>query len=168
MTKKEIFDIEQTNRDKIYLYKEGMFWIAYERSAYRFANYIRPYRATKKMINSIALEMVSLGFPVALLDSLDVEILDRGDKQAILKAPDPNQPNEREFEAWKDAIALHQPKPQNPETPKPNPQQPLPQLEITQIPSLADRLRDFNLANKTPMECMMFILELKNSLGDEI
>lgn len=33
MTQKEIYDLENANNNKIYLYREGIFWKAYERSA---------------------------------------------------------------------------------------------------------------------------------------
>lgn len=35
MTQQEIFEREKENKDLIYLYREGIFWKAYEKSAFR-------------------------------------------------------------------------------------------------------------------------------------
>jgi hypothetical protein len=44
------------------IYKEGVFWIAYEQSAYYF--YVQKgYKPTKKFIKCIGQEVVSIGFP---------------------------------------------------------------------------------------------------------
>ena len=68
MTKKEIIELEQVNRDKIHLFQEGSFWIAYERSAMRFVRSVRPYKVTKKEIKSLGASIASLGFPISALD----------------------------------------------------------------------------------------------------
>ncbi len=174
MTKKEILDIEKTNDDKIHLYKEGMFWIAYEKSAYRFITSVRPYRATRKFVQQVGEEMVSIGFPSAILDEINVEVLEKSERQITLQAPENEGATGKEFQAWKAQTALHIPRLQI----KPNQVKtrevtremsaPLPLPPVQQQSTITEKLRDFNLANKTPMECMMFVLDLKNSLGYEV
>ncbi|MDR1756205.1 MAG: hypothetical protein LBR65_04495 [Culturomica sp.] len=63
MTKKEILSLEQENVACIRLFLEGMFWIAYEQSAFRFFHSVRPHRVKKKFVKSVGCELVSLGFP---------------------------------------------------------------------------------------------------------
>ena len=87
MTKKEIFELEIQNTDRIYLFLEGMFWIAYERSAFRFVHSVKPYQVKKKFIKNIGCELVSLGFPATALDAVAAGLkrIDVSDKQIVFK-----------------------------------------------------------------------------------
>jgi hypothetical protein len=49
------------------IYKEGVFWIAYEQSAYYFW-LKKGYKPTKKLIKTVGKEIVSIGFPQNTLD----------------------------------------------------------------------------------------------------
>ncbi len=49
-TIKERIEQEQSNIDKIYLYKEGIFYKAYERSAYLWVNNICNYEIKKRYV----------------------------------------------------------------------------------------------------------------------
>lgn len=53
MTQKEIYDLEKTNKDRIYLYREGIFWKAYERSAFYLSGPGGKLKPTKKFIKSV-------------------------------------------------------------------------------------------------------------------
>ena len=48
LTQKEIIDREQTNTDSVWLYLEGSFYKAYERSAFAFCTRIKDYRVLRK------------------------------------------------------------------------------------------------------------------------
>jgi hypothetical protein len=50
----------------VHLYKEGVFWIAYEQSAYYFW-LMKGYKPTKKFVKAIKKEIVSIGFPQSAL-----------------------------------------------------------------------------------------------------
>lgn len=163
MTKKEIFELESDNFDHIHLFLEGTFWIAYEKSAFRFVKFVRPYRIKKKFIKNVGSEMASLGFPTSALDGLSssaptLEIVSRSDKQATLKVH--GTFTAEEFGQWKSEIPLLVPDTGNhvsdtsPEV-----------IDISNpIPGLTEiicRIRNFDIGNKTPLECMFFISELK-------
>jgi len=45
---KAIIAQESNNVGSIILFREGIFWRAYERSAYYFVKYIIPYEVTKE------------------------------------------------------------------------------------------------------------------------
>ena len=112
MTKQEIIAQESTNTDKIILHLEGTFWIAYERSAHRFVESIRPYSVKKKFIKTAAQEIVYLGFPQSILPNLDLDIIEQTEKQITLNAP--KTPTEEQFTLWKQSINYHtQEKPYN-------------------------------------------------------
>lgn len=43
-------ELEVANHDKLLLFKEGIFWRLYERSAYRCIKEIKPLKVTKKLL----------------------------------------------------------------------------------------------------------------------
>ncbi|GHT64926.1 hypothetical protein FACS189451_12640 [Bacteroidia bacterium] len=47
---------------EVKFYKEGVFWVAYEQSAYHIHQQ-KGYRATKKLVKILGQETVSIGFP---------------------------------------------------------------------------------------------------------
>ena len=58
----EIYRQEQCVRNCVILHREGMFWKAYEKSAYLFCTHIKPFKATKKRIKYMGgQEMISIG-----------------------------------------------------------------------------------------------------------
>lgn len=65
----EIISLEQVN-EGIVLYKEGIFWRAYELSAYRFVISIKVYKAKCKFYKNIKRDVVYMGFPVSYMDTI--------------------------------------------------------------------------------------------------
>jgi hypothetical protein len=62
---KEILEIESNNGGVINLFLEGIFWKAYEQSAYLFSANVEAFAINKKMIKNVQKEIVSLGFNTA-------------------------------------------------------------------------------------------------------
>tara|TARA_R110000823_G_scaffold315136_3_gene445873 strand:- start:397 stop:717 length:321 start_codon:yes stop_codon:yes gene_type:complete len=54
--------IVHTSLYEVKLYKEGVFWVAYEQSAF-FINLVKGYKPTKKWYKNIQKEVVQVGFP---------------------------------------------------------------------------------------------------------
>lgn len=113
MTLQEIIAAENRNTDKIYLHLEGIFWKAYERSAFAFIHRISRYKASKRFVKYLDAKVVSLGFPDAsrskvlgdrplVTDSADMLVLDAGSIDA------------EEYGRWKEALPLIVPKPATP------------------------------------------------------
>lgn len=67
MTFKEILEREEQNTGLVWLYREGMFMKAYERSAFFVHNYIHEFKLSKRYIKTVNQEVISLGFPVQTL-----------------------------------------------------------------------------------------------------
>ena len=63
----EIAAREDRNLYEIVLYPEGLFYKAYERSAFACVSRVSPFRPSKKHIKYCARDMVSVGFPAAVL-----------------------------------------------------------------------------------------------------
>jgi hypothetical protein len=143
----------------IHIYKEGVFWVAYEQSAYYFW-LKKSYKPTKKRIKSIEKEVVSVGFPQNTLDKRDsishcsLERDEPNVKTFLLEEPiDLNA-----FEKWKENMDISREKarlasPATCETPA-----------SSMEPAFVKQILAFPLSNKTPVECMLFLSELKNQL----
>lgn len=70
MKVQEILKIEKDNRTSIFLFKEGFFWRAYERSAFRFVKNIQKYSVIKRYIKCVKQDVVFIGFPLDNLDKI--------------------------------------------------------------------------------------------------
>ena len=67
MTFAEILSLEDTNADKIYLFREGVFLKAYEHSAFLCHTHVHPFKLSRRFIKSVNRHVISLGFPEASL-----------------------------------------------------------------------------------------------------
>ena len=63
----EIADRESRNENEIVLYPEGLFYKAYDRSAFACVNRIPTFKPSKKRIKYCAREVASIGFPASAL-----------------------------------------------------------------------------------------------------
>jgi len=138
----------------IHLWKEGVFWVAYEQSAYQVWK-MKQYKATKKFIKAAGMDVVSIGFPHV------------GTFADALQAPDETQSTHRvisidtpfvyeDFIQWKTNVPLKttpavSPTPAN--------------VEILRAASLREKIQNFDLSNATPMECMNFLAAIKKELA---
>ena len=67
MTFAQILESEDSNRNKIILYREGIFLKAYEHSAFLCFKYIHSFKLSYRFIKSVNRYVISLGFPDATL-----------------------------------------------------------------------------------------------------
>ena len=204
MTSLDFIRAEADNTDRILLYKEGLFWKAYERSAYILCQQVSAFKPTKKSLKSLGGgQIVSVGFPWKC-DGKYIGALERvqeTDERLTLAASSAIDP--ADFENWKAGLPLHSPAARavDVQAARTGPELPLaaacaPQ-SATRMPggafhtgvweetsddklplsagrtadftlstacAVAERVRQFNLAESTPMECMLFISELKKTL----
>ena len=175
MTKQEILDLERANSDKIHLLQEGSFWIAYERSAFRFVRTVKPYKVKKKMIKTVGCEVVSLGFPLKALYGIisegGLEIVERTDKRITLRAPDPL--TDEDFDLWKAESEVFIPKSKLQPELNPNEnayEMKTPSNAVTSVSGalmvIVHHIRNFSVENSTPMDCMFFVAELKRQIRE--
>lgn len=189
MTSKEIFESEQDNTEQIRLYAEGLFWKAYERSAYACCTQLRAFKATKRYIKAMDGEIVSIGFPKTSLSTLagEEQLISCDDKNVVLRCKEAI--DEKMFVAWKKLLPLatsaRKAKEASCTVPQPSadpliPSEvstsatvdtstpPTPQCDYAhkRTEMVVEKLRTYNLAEHTPMEAMMFIAELKRLLNE--
>lgn len=97
---------ESENTNVVHLWLEGMFWKAYERSAYLFVRRISGYKPYKKYVRSVGGEVVAIGFPSKaiekLLEGRSVEYVDS--KHYILNGFTVDAQELKNFQSWKKGI----------------------------------------------------------------
>src|SRR5574344_2003917 len=87
-----LLQTEETNVSHIFLYKEGVFWKAYQRSAYGLLRHCDvKYRVKHRYVKCVATDVLSVGFPeaalVRLFDGDRLEHLDEKRIRIALFAP---------------------------------------------------------------------------------
>ena len=161
---KDILDEEGRNDGTfIRLYAEGIFYKAYERSAWAACRVLHPFMVKKRNVRKVGQEVVSIGFPKTSLPKWAggrrIEPLGE-DSVLIHLSDDERMPfDEQEFSAWKSETALLSVSEAVPEQPKTE-QPALTSVEV----DICQSIRRFPIENKSPMECMLFVSELKNRL----
>ena len=171
MTTKGIMELERENLHTIILLREGIFWKAYEKSAYAFHHQIQPYKLTKKHVPSVNGELVSLGFPTGVTDNLlsGRKVLLSEDYKMIIES---ESIDIAAFEAWKEQIPLMPPIVKDGVAREG-------MVTMTRTPHLAtlphttdvvriiENIKLFNLESKTPVECMLFLMDIKKQLAEQ-
>ena len=107
MTSQDFIRTEAANTDRIILYREGLFWKAYERSAFAVCSQVRAFKTTKKALKTLGGgHLVSIGFPAASENAVcgALECISRGQDRVVFAAP--RAVDAAEFEAWKAAQPL--------------------------------------------------------------
>ena len=153
----DILELEQENT-QIILHKEGMFWRAYEHSAFLFVKHIKEYSLTKKFYKNVKQEVVYLGFPKNSISKIEnickkqnLSFTEENNQIKIigLKAFDKN-----DFLSWKNNITISESE-SVAQSPCPH------SLKENEI---IEKIRKFLVISKTPIECQAFIVELQSEL----
>jgi hypothetical protein len=158
----EIFDIEKENLSSCFLIKDGIFWRAFEKSAYWFVTNLKPYSITKKHFKGQNSDVVYLGFPNGILTELLSMAEDKGfkvDKLEKLITINGIEMSEC-FDQWKEALPY--------QMPDDNKKNMVNEPEEKYDSGLVARIRKFPVAERTPIECQQFIIELQNSINGTI
>lgn len=166
----EILCLESSNTHFIRLYREGIFYKAYERSAYAFVTDVQPFMVKKRFMKSAGRAVVSIGFPSEGLHKHfapeRVKKLENGVEIELTQEIDIEA-----FEAWEKGIAL------TPEVAKTKvaattPTTPSANATVMAPPPMAScteqeavmKIRMYPIEGKTPLDCMLFLSELKKTL----
>ncbi len=171
MTFREVFDSEKENIGKIILYREGLFWKAYERSAYHFVSYVNSYKVSRKHVKSLADDVVSVGFPTSVLEAHKGKFEIESEEYGRVIIITGKQIDDAAFTAWKAAVPMAV---GTPVAAAPVVQNGSAGVAASPfIPSngllkgaldIIEEIRQFQIENKTPMECMMWAADLKKAV----
>jgi len=169
MTIKEKLEATSDGAGKrIHLFKEGVFWIAYEQCAYWF-HLQKGYKPTKKLVKVVGQEVVSVGFPESVLERLtelhngtdgtNGTLVSVGDKMKVFALNE--EIDLKKFEEWKSGLSLTVKKEATSEILGTGGTDEAMEKNKT----IEERIKAFDLWNKTPMDCMTFLTELKKEFG---
>ena len=142
-------------------YKEGAFWIAYEKSAYALIRH-KTLRVTKKYVKKVNSEITKVGFPSNVLpffySRLGSPVI--SDEFYIQIDLDTLIPEE-DFEKWKSELAVSEVDNALPHTSS---------VYAAKENHIIELISSYPLAEKTPLEVMMFFQHLKGLISrtDEI
>jgi hypothetical protein len=162
MSLKEILEVENGNKDSIYLIKEGIFWRGYERSAYYFVKNIKEFKLLKRYFKVISGDLVYLGFPDDVLDKILIiakglgkTLIQKDEKLIEIKGFEEID----DFEEWKSRINI-----ENKEEIKVTNFLKVSNFNPWNVEGFCKKIMNYPLEGRTPLETMQFVKELKEEL----
>ena len=75
MTKLEICAIEDANPGQVYLYPEGAFYKAYQKSAWILCTKVHPFKLSSRSLKGLEGPLLSVGFPQSSLDKFSAGLM---------------------------------------------------------------------------------------------
>jgi len=150
MTIKE--KIEHETSKKLSIYLEGVFWVAYEQSAYYFWK-MKGYKPTKKHIKIVDADVVSVGFPKSVTVDLPLETDEPHRKVFALQ----EEIEANEFEKWKTNVEL----PLMSKAGRDKARRLVPTDAMNEI---LEKIKLFDLSNATAMDCLFFLSGIKKGM----
>lgn len=174
---------EETNTDSIHLFREGLFYRAYQHSAFQFITHVRNFKAVRKDYKAVGQSVVLLGFPSARFGELFpdagvVEVIEEG--QHIRVSVPPLDP--RAYAIWFRDVPCLPVKPRKPAVVKPSSEPsetdfavdsvpiptPVPAAPSGDVPltmyGLLREIQDFSIERSSPLECMLFLSSIQTKL----
>ena len=107
MTFREIIDREDQNTDSIWLYREGMFMKAYERSAFFAHTLIHEFKLSKRYIKTVNMDVISLGFPEQTIPKWLNGYVYEWVQDGLLRCHMRKAFDEVEFHNWKEVVSVN-------------------------------------------------------------
>lgn len=152
MTISDLLKIEDSNTSCINLFKEGIFWRVYQASAYSFTKHIKDLKLLKKHYKIVKREVVYAGFPDTILPQIQAlskskELLfeQHSEKHCSISGID----IDTGFQEWFESV----------------PSQSSDEKGYDQI---IQKIRNFPVINKTPLEAHRFLVEIQNEFNNAI
>ncbi len=150
------------DRTKFTLYKEGLFYKCYNEDAMVFVKKVKEYKVSSKYIKNIGAEVLSLGFPKSEVSKVNLSLasittkigakgFEESDVKIVFSLNDIGV--KKDYAIWKNSIQAD-----IIETVKG------PTILYQHQPTMLDivsMIKNFDLANSTPMQGLSFIQQLK-------
>jgi hypothetical protein len=160
---------ENNNSGQIILHKEGLFWRAYEQSAYLFSKHVRKYQVIRKHFKNVEKDIVLLGFPhgakVDVLKYISKQDIKSNEKQIIISG---YQFDEAVFLEWKNSIEFKaSTMPDNSLASEPEISYSVNKQDNPEN-SIMEMIQKFPVALKAPIECQQFIIEIQKQINGSL
>ena len=107
MTFREIIEREDQNTDSIWLYREGLFMKAYERSAFFAHTLIHEFKLSKRYIKTVNMDVISLGFPEQTIPKWLNGYVYEWVQDGLLRCHMRKAFDEVEFHNWKEVVKVN-------------------------------------------------------------
>jgi len=145
----------------LYLFKEGMFYKAYNQNAMWFVQQIKPYKVTVKYIKKIKQEVYSIGFPITYLASINLKPIAlqniANTTPKLLCYTITQQPIKQiNYINWCANLPRQNAQPIQIIQPNTN--------STTMQTNIITPLQNFEMATKTPIQAFEFLIQLKKML----
>jgi len=152
-----------SDKTKFTLFKEGLFYKCYNEDAMVFVQNVKKYKVSVKFVKSVGANVYSIGFPVSeevkrgvsfenILEKIDAKSYEIKDKRIVFLLG--NTAIKRDYIEWTEIIQ----KDKNVVAAKEPTLLYEPRLDIDGIICM---IKNYDIANSTPMQGMVFIQELK-------
>lgn len=173
---KDILEMENSrggNLADIYLFVEGMFYRAYERSAWLCCRYLNEFKVTRRANKNSDESVVFIGFPVTSLSKFVPQgvAVEQGEGFAVLRLALENHPElsdtaaaEEAFANWKNSVPAA-----TVAAKKTSLQKDLKNMsdgEPRRMSEIMLSIMAFPIEQKTPMECMLFVADIKQRIAN--
>jgi len=151
--------------NEIVLLKQALFCKVYEESAWQFCKLIKAYKPVKQYIKKLNKEVISIGFPISVLENVKSLAKEKGyevkqnDNGEIIRI-NTGVSCEGSFEEWKNSIKARLPIQNN------NKQASNCSFDRRKE-AIIEKLKEYSLANHTPIETMQFIMQLQRELAEK-
>lgn len=172
---KDILTVEQQRTTdaecrQVHLFQEGTFYRAYERSAWLVITYISPLKPTRRNVKGQEESIVFCGFPITSLPKYTPDgcaAIVQEDKSVTFALPETLYPQivsveaeQERFTNWKNSVPLSENKKDaHKESIIDAVRAPMRLTEIMQ------QILAFPIEQKTPVEAMLFLSEIKQNLS---
>lgn len=157
---KEILETERDNRDKIYLYREGLFYKAYEHSAYLWVHKVCGYEVRCRYVKIVNQNVVSIGFPQNTLKSKVIGLKTEEFSQGVIIYVG-GSITDCDFDKWKRELEN---KEQNVENALECQEPSTCYGRENKYSEVIEELRRFPIETSSPIDCMMLVSRLKKML----
>jgi len=165
MSIQEIVTNEDQNTGEIHLHKKGIFWKAYQQSAYLFTRDVKAFKVSKKLVKSVGnREVVSLGFPQQAFATYfeDTRWKEINEKQRLITG---YAFQTEDYRQWLESLPLTERKPDRSVPAIESANEPAKHQQPTSSECAAlSSLKEFRVERATPMDCMLFIVGLQKQL----
>lgn len=154
MTVKEIVLLEEENVKNIYLFREGIFYRAYNRSAMRVVETIKSFKINHKYVKTVQQVIFYIGFPCTSFETISIIAANKGWRLMSTSTAE----SEKMITLWCESIGNEN----YDDWIKTKGQAASQPLE-----NLQQRIVNFPIERATPLEAMMFLNNLKNQIKDD-
>jgi hypothetical protein len=146
MTISEKITLQNQNTSQIYLFKEGIFYKAYNEGAFLLKD--KNYKVAVKKIKSIENEVLSIGFPESVFEKLKLEFV-VADFEGHSCCNNEVVFDKTEYQNWCFDKINNLPKFRD---------------DISNNQQLINQIKNYPLATKTPIEAFLWLSDIQSNL----